>query len=57
MNLQRGAAGLEWIAMLPEGDEAMRLFEYEFTTGSGRSTQIHMYTLAGWPVGRRRGRR
>lgn len=48
MNLQRGAAGLEWIAMRSEEDQAMRLFEYEFTTGSGKSTQIHMYTLVGW---------
>lgn len=50
MNLKTGSKGIEWMAIFQEGSEGMRLFEYEFTTGSGKSTQIHIYTVVAWPA-------
>lgn len=41
--LQTGSAGIKWIAHA-EGRRVC-LFEHEYTTGSGKSTQVHPHTL------------
>jgi hypothetical protein len=48
---QTGAAGIEWLCAHGTGAATMRIFEHEFITGSGRTTNIHTHTVAAWPAG------
>ncbi len=47
----KGAAGIQWFCIHGAGATALRVFEHEFTTGGGRTTQIHTHTVAAWPTG------
>lgn len=44
LDLRNGSAGLQWIAYSPE----VLIFEHEFTTGSGRYTQVHNKTVVAY---------
>lgn len=41
LDLRFGAASIQWVAFNPQ----MLVFEHEFTTGSGKSTQVHRKTV------------
>ncbi|MDP3071432.1 MAG: hypothetical protein Q8N18_14170 [Opitutaceae bacterium] len=51
LNLQNGPAGIQWCATHGTGATALRLFEHEYCTGSGKTTQSHLHTVAAWPAG------
>ena len=51
LELQHGAAPIQWCAVQTGGPVSLRLFEHEFTTGSGKFTQVHYHTIAAWPSG------
>jgi hypothetical protein len=51
LGLRTGAAGIQWCCAIGEGAAALRLFEHEFVTGSGRTMNIHRHTVAAWPAG------
>jgi hypothetical protein len=51
LQLQQGAARIEWFAVQGSGPMQMRLFEHEYVTGSGKYTQLHPHTIAAWPTG------
>lgn len=51
LGLVHGAAGIQWFGTLGKGATTLRLFEHEFVTGSGRTTNIHYHTVAAWPAG------
>lgn len=51
LQLQQGAARIEWFAVHDSGLTQMRLFEHEYVTGSGKYTQVHHHTIAAWPAG------
>ena len=53
LQLLQGAGRIEWFAVQASGAEAMRLFEHEYVTGSGKYTQVHHHTIAAWPAGHR----
>ena len=48
LGLQKAAAGIRWAALRQGG--AALMFEHEYTTGSGKSTQIHTHTVLAWRV-------
>jgi hypothetical protein len=51
--LRLGSAGIAWFAgqSASAGPVRCRLFEHEFTTGSGKTTQVHQHTIIAWPAG------
>ena len=51
LELRYGAARIEWFAVQTAGPQKLRLFEHVFTTGSGKTTQVHQHTLLAWPAG------
>ena len=51
LGLRTGATGIQWFGIRGEGPTALRLFEHEFNTGSGKSTQTHYNTIVAWPAG------
>lgn len=44
--LANGVQGLKWVAFSSD----VLVFEHEFTTGSGKTTQVHTRTVAAWPA-------
>ncbi len=44
--LRDGAVNVKWIGTSPDG---VRLFEHEFITGSGKTTQVHTQTIVAFP--------
>ncbi|MBL8990815.1 MAG: hypothetical protein JNJ48_04455 [Phycisphaerae bacterium] len=46
LGLQTGAGGIRWAATRQGGAAVM--FEHEYTTGSGKSTQTHTHTVLAW---------
>lgn len=46
-----GAAGIQWLCAHGTGAAAVRIFEHEYVTGSGRTTNVHTHTVAAWPAG------
>jgi hypothetical protein len=53
LGLQTGATGIKWFAVEQEPATKARLFEHEFVTGSGKTTQEHHHTVIVWPAGHR----
>lgn len=53
IGLQHGDAGVQWFAV--EGGvadaSALRIFEHEYVTGSGKFAQVHIRTALFWPAG------
>jgi hypothetical protein len=47
--LDGGASRLVWYAELAASDRTERLFEHEFTRGSGKTTQLYPHTVLAWP--------
>lgn len=47
-DLRHGARGILMAAL--RRDSQARLLEHEYTTGSGKSTQVHTHTLIAWQV-------
>ncbi len=45
-----GSAGIQWFAVETRGSPPACLFEHEFVTGSGKSTQVHTHTVLVWPA-------
>lgn len=46
LNLRHGAASIDWLASSQE----VGVFEHQYVTGSGRSTQEHLHTVAAFPI-------
>lgn len=51
LQLLQGTARIEWFALPTPGLSALRLFEHQYVTGSGKTTQVHYHTVAAWPSG------
>jgi len=52
LDLQGGASKLKWFAVEGGGGSpARRVFEHEYTTGGGRTTQLFPHTVVAWPEG------
>jgi len=49
IGLERGEEGLQWFAV-QDGVNGLRIFEHEYTTGSGKFTQVHQRTALFWPA-------
>ncbi len=47
--LRDGATNLRWFARGPIGAQYMVVFEHEYVTGSGKTTQVHTSTCVGFP--------
>jgi hypothetical protein len=52
MDLRFGADGIEWFGTRTGKQGEVRLFEYEYVTGTGKGTQIHMRTIIAFPADR-----
>ncbi|MBX3743594.1 MAG: hypothetical protein KF712_21590 [Akkermansiaceae bacterium] len=52
MDLRPGADGIEWFGTRTGQHGEVRLFEYEYVTGTGKGTQIHMRTIVAFPADR-----
>jgi hypothetical protein len=50
LELQHGAARLQWFAVQTSGSVRALLFEHEYVTGSGKFTQVHHHTIVAWPA-------
>lgn len=49
--ITRGPEYINWMASQDLGPGAqVRVFEHEYTTGSGKSTQVHQHTVVAWPA-------
>lgn len=49
--ITRGPEAIKWLASQDLGSGALvRIFEHEYTTGSGKSTQVHQHTVVAWPA-------
>lgn len=46
-----GAAGIQWLCAHGTGAATVRIFEHEYITGGGRTTNVHTHTVAAWPAG------
>lgn len=46
--LRNGAAGIEWVALHTRQPSSVCVFEHSHTTGSGKTTQLHLYTVMAW---------
>jgi len=44
-----GAPGIQWFAVETRNTPPALLFEHEYVTGSGKSTQVHNHTVFAWP--------
>ncbi|MGV3724745.1 MAG: hypothetical protein ACO1SX_27930 [Actinomycetota bacterium] len=49
LGLDRGADALKWYAVQGQSQGQLRLFEYQFVTGSGKYTEEHNRTVVLWP--------
>lgn len=45
-----GAAGIQWYAVETKNTPPALLFEHEYVTGSGKTTQVHNHTVLAWPA-------
>jgi hypothetical protein len=48
LNLRNGAAGIEWVALHTREPSSICIFEHAHITGSGKTTQEHLHTVAAW---------
>lgn len=49
MGMVRGPEQVQWLALRGEEGSRMAAWEYMFTTGSGKTTQVHDFTAVAWP--------
>jgi hypothetical protein len=47
--LRDGASNIQWFATGEIAGQAMAVFEHEYITGSGKSTQVHTSTCVSFP--------
>lgn len=45
----RGPEQVQWLALRGEAGSRMAAWEYMFTTGSSKTTQVHDFTAVAWP--------
>jgi hypothetical protein len=50
LGFRYGVPGVQWYAIEPKITPAALLFEHEYVTGSGKSTQVHSHTVLAWPA-------
>jgi hypothetical protein len=50
LGLDRGAEALQWFAVQDHPQGQVRLFEYQYFTGSGKTMQEHSRTVLVWPA-------
>ncbi|MES2598982.1 MAG: hypothetical protein V4662_26870 [Verrucomicrobiota bacterium] len=50
MEMDRGSEALQWLALRGEEGGRMAAWEYQYTTGGGRSHQVHQFTGLAWPA-------
>lgn len=50
LEMDRGSEAVQWLAL--RGEEGCRTaaWEYQYTTGSGRTFQVHQFTALAWPA-------
>ena len=48
--MDRGSDPLQWIAMIEQAENRMAIFEYMYSTGSGKTYQEHALTVVAWPA-------
>ena len=48
--MDRGPEPLQWIAMIERPESRMAVFEYMYSTGSGKTYQEHALTVVAWPA-------
>lgn len=51
LSMNRGAEAVQWLALHGEEGSRMAAWEYHYTTGSGKTTQVHDFTALVWPAG------
>ncbi len=50
LSLQGGASNIQWLASQQAGNGTAWIFEFQYITGSGKTTQIHGRTVVAWPA-------
>lgn len=50
LDMSRGAEAVQWLGLRGEEGSRMAVWEYHYTTGSGRTLQVHHFTCLAWPA-------
>ncbi|WP_146849085.1 hypothetical protein [Brevifollis gellanilyticus] len=50
MEMDRGSEAVQWLALRGEEGSRMAAWEYLYTTGGGKTHQVHQFTGLAWPA-------